>query len=253
LSPGTHIITATTTDSAGLSASQSVTIDVTELKPQVSFQLKGNDGVWHAVTSLSGTQGDTLYFRVVSTHDVPLMIEDCAKVSWAGGLPVSKVAECDYGVSLSKQGTFTLTATVVDSNGKAGSASFSVSVAPPPAVITPKISAITATKTSPPPTTVVPDGTSVNEGDTVLLRAYYLNEPTAKVIVRYEWWVRNTATGTLTLILGTDSAPSVGSYRTWTAPTGGGNYIVTAYMFNKSTGVVADSKTFTVIVAKPIK
>lgn len=253
LSLGTHIITATVTDSGGLTVSQSVTIQVTELKPQVSFQVKGSNGVWQSMTSLAGKQGDILYFRVVSKHDVSLMIEDCADVSFSGGLPVSKVAQCDYGISLSQQGSHTVTATVVDSNGKAGSAPFSVSVAPPPLVVTPKISTIDATKTSPSPSWVVPDGYSVNEGNTVSLHASYVNQSTAKVVVRYEWWVRNSATGTLTLILGTDSSPSTGSYRNWIAPNGGGTYVVTAYMFNKSTGVVADKNSFTIVVEKPIK
>jgi hypothetical protein len=253
LTLGTHVITATVTDSAGVTATQSVTIEVKEVKPEVSFQVKDANGIWQAMTSLSGAQGDVMYFRVVSTHPVPLVDENCADVSWTSSLPVAAIIGlCDYKITLSKQGSFSVKSTVTDAEGKSGSASFAVSVAAPPAVIAAQMSPILATKTAPWPPQSLTDGAVVDPGSTVSLNVEYLNEPAAKVSVRYDWWVKS-ASGSWTYISGTDGIPSTGSYRDWIAPNSGGSFEFKAQMINKSTGTVINVRTYKLSVPTPIK
>jgi hypothetical protein len=252
LSLGSHVITATVTDANGVEVSKSISIEVKESVPEVSFQLKDANGVWQPMTSLSGAQGDVVYFRVVSKHDVALVDESCFDVSWTSSLLVSPVSQCDYRVTLSKKGSFTVTSTVTDKQGKSGSASFAVTVAAPPAVIAPQMSAIIATKTAPSPSKTLFDGADIDPGSTVSLKVEYLNEPAAKVTVRYEWWVKS-ATGNWTLISGTDGIPSTGSYREWIAPASGGSFTFKANMINKATGTVIATSSYLITVPTPIK
>ena len=254
LSLGSHVITATVTDGEGVKVSKSISIEVKQSVPEVSFQTKDANGVWQPMMSLSGLQGDIVYFRVVSKHEVALVDENCSDVSWSSTLPVAAtVGQCDYRITLSKQGTYTVKSTVTDAKGKSGSASFTVTVAAPPAVIAPQMSVIFATKTAPSPAKSLSDGNEVDPGSTVSLKVEYLNEPAAKVTVRYEWWVKSAAASSWTFISGTDGIPSTGSYRDWIAPNSGGTFSFKANMIDKSTGTVLRSSTYSLSVPTPIK
>lgn len=221
LSFGVHTITATATDSDGLTTSQSFTVTAKDAVPSVVFLQKDVNGAWKQISAISGQKGDTAYFRLSASSVDVFASADCGSVVFSTAMAVVNSSNCDFSITLSQQGTSTLTATVADTNGKPGTASVAVSVTAPPMVVSPQFSQIAA-KTTTSPVRTIPDGGYVDWGEQVSLKVDYTNSALSGKSVRYAWSSRTTASGfppgAWTAMGSQDAATTGGSTRSFTAP-----------------------------------
>lgn len=188
---GVHTITATVTDSGGAQGTATVQVNVVDPQPTVTLTARdANGNVRTNPTSMQ--QGDILYLSAsIAYPDVnPL---PCSALTWnGGGLTVAPDGTCLLPVTLSRQGTFTITATATDTLGNSGTASYQVNVGPPPVTVTPQFDVIRARVISAAHT--APHG--LIEGDTfetfdrLQFDMAYLNAAQTHLNVRYEWSYR---------------------------------------------------------------
>ncbi|MBI4882642.1 MAG: hypothetical protein HY826_01150 [Actinobacteria bacterium] len=257
LSLGSQIITATTTDAEGLTATASVTVTAAAGNPSVTFSTKNSSGAWVPVTSISGVQGSQVVVRVLVGSHLNLGIGSCLPVTWSSALPVALASQCDFTITLGNQGNFVLTAMVTDADGLAGSATLTASVSAPPSVVTPLMSAIVVKRTIPTPVVNLCDGCLLDYGETATLRVNYTNYPQANIAVHYAWTVQTVFAGVAGAYLpmaGSDGSPNSYSERTFTAPTVFGKdytYHFKVTMLNAA-GVVLQTQTFTLTYVGPI-
>ena len=120
LSVGTHTITASVTDSGGLSGSDSITItvDAANTAPTVTINspANGSSSVDGDLVSFSGTGSDT------EDGDVS------ANLSWSSSLDGAIGSGASFGISSLTVGTHTITASVTDTGGLSGSDSITITV-----------------------------------------------------------------------------------------------------------------------------
>lgn len=255
LSLGSHTITATTTDDDGSTTTKTVQITAKDGSPSVAFTAKDSAGDWYTLTTLSGLKGEIAYVRLVPSSPVMLTYTNCDKVTFAGSLPVARVSNCDFSISLNQQGTFPVTATLTDSDGKSGTSTLSVKVGAAPAVVTPQFSQITARGTG---GRGIPDGGYIDSGEASSLAVSYTNASTASKNVTYSWSMRTTqiggTPGSWTALGTTDSPTLQGSTRTFTASTAFAKnyrYEFSVTMKDAATGTTLGTRTFTMVYSGP--
>jgi hypothetical protein len=257
LSFGVHTITASATDSDGLTTERSFTVTAKDAAPTVVFLQKDASGEWKQISGISGQKGDIAYFRLSASSVDYFASADCSSVAFTTAMTVTNTSNCDFAINLSQQGSSTLTATVSDTNGKSGTASIGVTVTAPPAVVAPQFSLISA-KTTTSPVRTIPDGGSMDWGEQATLKVDYTNAATAGKKVRYAWSMRTTASGfppgAWTAMGTQDAATTSGSSRSFTAPSA----YAKVYTYNFSvvitdavTGATVATRTFTMTYSGP--
>ncbi len=212
--PGAHVITATVKDAQGAQASATFTAKVVVPQPTVTLTARDNQGTALPGPQVQAHQGDFVSLTAQLGYlDIGL---PCTAVTWdAGGLPLTG-GGCQVGLNLTTQGTFTVTATADDGYGHKGSASLTLVVGPPPVVVAPSFSPITAVKTAPAPAAPFQDGGYTVAGDVLQFSVTYLNAADAKVKARYVWTI--SIKGAAPQPLDGPANETTTSQRTWTAP-----------------------------------
>lgn len=192
---------------------------VADGSPSIIMQVRDAAGNYSTANEVSGYVGGTAYVRLLASTPIPFTFALCEDVSWSGGLSVGQLSECDFAISLSKEGSFPLTATFTDNNGLKDTASVTAKVTKPPAVVPPGFSAIQAITNGTGSRLVPCTGGVVNRGETVTLIMYYNNYADAKVIPTYAWKVQSVSyayTSPVTALNGADSSPTLATQRNYT-------------------------------------
>lgn len=219
---GTHTVTAIVTDGDGGTASASIAVTALDATPTAQILVQNGSGQWVDSASGSGVTGGQLIARLNSHSPLGLVVGECmSDVSWAGGLTVASAGGCDHVVYLAQAGVFPLTATVTDPDGRIVQDSLTVTVIDPAVGSPPAFTQITALKTSANPHQPLCDGCVFSYGDQVKLSTSYTNSTQAGKAVTYVWEQQRAAFGTTSAwatMAGTDTSPSTGSMRTFTAP-----------------------------------
>ena len=120
---GTHTITATVTDSGGLSGSDSISITVNAVAntpPTVTITAPANGS--------SSNQGDSVTFAGTATDTEDGTIS--ASLSWTSSIDGAIGSGATFSTTTLSVGTHTITASVTDSGGLSGSDSISVTINP---------------------------------------------------------------------------------------------------------------------------
>ena len=191
LSIGTHTITATAVDGDGAKTTKTFSLVVKDGSPRVAFQSKNSAGDWVTISSLSGTQGSVVYFRLAPSSPVPTLVVTCDNVAFTG-LAVTRLGGCNYSMALPKQGTFTLSVKLTDADGKSATAAMSVAVGPPPSTVTPAFSPIAGTGDG----YFLANGASITSWvDSVTVAVIYDNAAVAATPVKYLWELSTTRSG----------------------------------------------------------
>jgi hypothetical protein len=221
LSIGEHVITATTTDSDGASASITVPVSARVASATLDIQIKDANGNFASGSQVSGLTGTTATVRLVSTSPIGIQVSTCLPTTWSGGLTVKSLGGCDYQISLNTAGTYNLTATAKDPDGNTATDTLTVKVTAPAAGSPPAFSEIQATNSSTGGNALC-DGCSLGWGETASLMIWYVNYAQAAKAVRYEWDMTTKpsglAVGPWTAISGSDGTPNSSSWRSFTAP-----------------------------------
>lgn len=221
LGVGMHTITVTATDTDGATASTTITVDARKASPTSQILVQNASGQWVDAGSLSGTTGGAIDVRIASSSPIGLQVGTCLGATWSGGLTVTSLQGCDYRISLSKAGSFVLTATSADADGNSTADQVTITVANPAPGSPPSFTPVAATNTSVSPSTALCDGCGIDWGQQVKLQTMYTNWAQAGKSVKYVWEVRKSSSGnagTWTVLSGTDGTPNSSSFRTWTAP-----------------------------------
>ena len=131
LSEGSHTVTASVTDDDGNSASSSITVNVVNDPPIVSIDSPADDSTFDSGANISftGTASDT--------EDGNLT----GNISWTSSLDGNLDTGGSFSTILS-DGTHTIIAEVMDSQGVTGSSSISITVGTPPVNPTVSVSSI---------------------------------------------------------------------------------------------------------------
>lgn len=257
LTPGTHTVTATVTDSDGGSATATTTVVAKDSTPTAQILVDKGSGAWTDSATASGTTGGEVLLQIQAKSPLGLVVASCMPTTWSGGLTVSSLNGCDYRVSLTKAGTFPLTATVTDPDGKTVTDVVTITVKDPAPGSPPSFAQISAVKTSVSPNVPLCDGCVMDWGDQVRLATTYTNSAQAAKSVKYVWEVQRKAgatTGAWTTLTGTDSSPASGSSRMFTAPTEYKNaytYTFRVTVYDASTNVQYYQDTMVLTYAGP--
>ncbi len=224
LSLGTHTVTATVTDGDGATATASITVTALDATPTAQILVQNGSGEWVDGSAASGVTGGQLLVRVNSQTPLgQIKVGECMpNVSWSGGLTVTSGGACDHVVYLSKAGSFPLTATVTDPDGKTVQDSLTVTVTDPVVGSPPAFTQITALRTSSNPNEPLCDGCVIRSGDLVRLSTQYSNSAQAGKSVKYTWEMQRTGigqTGLWSTLVAGDWSPATGSVRFFTVPT----------------------------------
>jgi hypothetical protein len=255
LTVGTHAITAKTTDRDGASGATTFRLVVADGTPTVGFVAKNSSGAWKPVTTLSGSKGDLAYVRLAPKSPDPLIIPSCKNVTWTSTLVVKSLGNCDFSIALAQQGTFAVTATLSDDDGRTANATLTAEVGPAPSVVTPQISPITAVTVATTyfPSTSFPDQTGyLYPGQQLVLNVDYINATASGTRVKYAWAVQTTRTGEAPgpwEALGSpDAATLSGSERSFTSSSASNRaytYVFRVQIRDATTGSLITTHTFT--------
>lgn len=213
---GQHVITASITDSGGLTGSASVTVNVIPAAPTITLSATDvNDNVLSS--PIAATVGDRLYLAAeVIKPSNGVTLPSCPNdLSWdAPGLTLAAGGDaCHKILDLTVPGSFQVSASAPDSEGAPVSSSLSIDVAAAPVNVEPKFSKLTATDL----------GTGNSYENSVIVHAHdalrfdiaYLNYAAAQREVTYSWSY-DFVYGGNTPLSGVDSAG--GSSLIWNVP-----------------------------------
>ncbi len=229
LKPGTHTVTATVTDGEGATATATAIVTAKDSTPTSQILVKDGSGNWVDGASASGTTGGQIVVKVVSKTPLGLVVGECMATTWSGGLTVDYLSGCEHRINLTKAGTFPLTATVTDPDGKKVTDAITVTVTNPAPGSPPSFTEIGAIRTNPAPYDPLCDGCAIDFGGQVALQTFYTNSAAAGKSVKYVWDYTRTYAGTTsawTTLAGSDPSPQSSSTRVFNAPSEWNKYYV---------------------------
>lgn len=185
--PGAHLLTLTTTDLDGKSATVQLHVTVTTPKWGLSAKLYDHAMKELPRNGVTGYTGQTVYVKAVPRPPAGSMQPTCAQVAWsAPGLPLATMDDCLRSVVLPAPGQYPVTLQISPPwGGSPITDQLVLTVTKPPAVVAPEVG-FTARGAG---DRYLTDGSWFRQAETLTFAAVYTNAAAAKTALSYGWSV----------------------------------------------------------------